>query len=162
VDSPDRLAARIVEALTARGETLSTAESLTGGLIGAAVTAVPGASAAYRGGVVAYATDLKHTLAGVPGEILDDFGPVSAATALALADGVRSATGTDWAVAATGVAGPDPQDGHEPGEVWLGLAAPSTPTWAVQRHFDGDRDAVRRGTVVAALQLLAEALERTE
>ena len=161
MDRPD-LAAGVVGALTARQQTLASAESLTGGLIGAALTAVPGASLAYRGGVVAYATDVKHRLAGVPEDVLHANGPVSEATALALATGVRDIVGADWAVAATGVAGPDPQDGHAPGEVWLGLARPDGTAHAVRYWFDGDRGAVRDATVGAALQLLADALDLTK
>lgn len=151
-------AARVVAALVARGELLATAESLTGGLLGAAITAVPGASAAYLGGVVAYATAMKHRLAGVDAALLAEAGPVSERTAIALADGVRAATGADWAAATTGVAGPDPQDGHQPGEVWVGLATPSSPSIAVRYDFAGDRRAVRNATVAAALELLADAI----
>ncbi len=145
-------------ALTARTQTLATAESLTGGLIGAAITGVPGASGTYLGGVVAYATPMKHELAGVPREVLAAAGPVSAETAIALAVGVRTATGADWTVAATGVAGPDPQEGHQPGEVWLGLAGPEAAASAVRYDFTGDRRSIREASVLAALQLLAKAL----
>ena len=155
--SPDP-AALVVAALTARGELLATAESLTGGLLGAAITAVPGASAAYLGGVVAYATAMKHSLAGVDAALLAEAGPVSERTAIALADGARAVTGADWAVATTGVAGPEPQDGHQPGEVWVGLAGPSLASWAVRCDFTGDRRAVREATVTAALELLAGAI----
>jgi len=159
VDLPEVSAASVVAALAARGQTLATAESLTGGLIGATITAVPGASVAYRGGVVAYATDLKHTLAGVPQDVLDACGPVSGQTALALARGVRDVAGADWGIAVTGVAGPDPQDGHAPGEVWVAVAGPDGPAQAVRHDVEGDRDAVRRATVRAALGLLAAALD---
>lgn len=145
-------------ALITRRQTLGTAESLTGGLLGAAITAVPGASAAYRGGVVPYATELKHALAGVPEAVLDAHGPVSEATALALAAGVRDVTGADWGLATTGVAGPEPQDGHLPGEVWVGLAGPQGEPRAVRYRFTGDRRAVREATVDAALLLLATAV----
>ncbi len=148
----------MVAALTARGQFLATAESLTGGLLGAAITAVPGASAAYLGGVVAYATPMKHRLAGVDAELLASQGPVSERTAMALAAGVREATDADWAVATTGVAGPTSQDGHEPGEVWVGIVGPGVPARAVRYDFTGDRAAVRAATVQAALALLAGAL----
>jgi nicotinamide-nucleotide amidase len=157
VEPPDPLAARLVAALVAGGWTLATAESLTGGLIGARLTSVPGASAAYRGGVVAYATDLKHRLAGVPQDVLDRFGPVSEPTALALAAGVRTATGSDWGVSATGVAGPDPQDGHPPGEVWVAVSGPNGQV-AARHRFPGGRAEVRRASVDAALRLLSSAL----
>ena len=157
MDSTD-VAAAVVAALTARGQLLATAESLTGGLLGAAITAVPGASAAYLGGVVAYATPMKQRLAGVGAELLAAHGPVSELTAIALAEGVREATGADWGVATTGVAGPSSQDGHEPGEVWVGLASPSGTATAVRHDFTGDRAAVRDATVQAALALVAKAL----
>lgn len=155
--SPDP-AAGVVAALAERGEWLATAESLTGGLLGAAITAVPGASAVYLGGVVAYATVMKQRLAGVDAALLADVGPVAGATAIALASGVKVVTGADWAVATTGVAGPEPQDGHEPGEVWVGLEGPSGPATAVRYDFAGDRRAVRESTVLAALELLARAV----
>jgi nicotinamide-nucleotide amidase len=157
VDRPDP-AAEVVAALTARGQLLATAESLTGGLLGAAITAVPGASAAYVGGVVAYATPMKHRLAGVDADLLATQGPVSERTAMALAAGVREATDADWAIATTGVAGPTSQDGHEPGEVWVGIAGPGVAATAVRYDFTGDRAAVRAATVQAALALLAGAL----
>ncbi len=153
-------AAEVIAALAASGQSLATAESLTGGMIGAALTAVPGASAVYLGGVVAYATPQKTRLAGVPSEVLDAHGPVSAQAAVAMANGVRIETGADWAIAATGVAGPDPQDGHQPGEVWLGLAEPGGVVRATRHHFAGDRAAVRTATTTAALELLFGALER--
>lgn len=159
MSSPERLAALVVATLIAGDQKLATAESLTGGLIGAAITAVPGASATYLGGAIAYATSMKHHLAGVPEALLLAAGPVSQQTAIALAIGIRAATGADWAVSATGVAGPDPQDGHQPGEVWLGLAGPDAQPSAVRYDFTGDRRTIREAAVVAALELLAAALE---
>jgi nicotinamide-nucleotide amidase len=157
VDRPDP-AADVVAVLTARGQLLATAESLTGGLLGAAITAVPGASAAYVGGVVVYATSMKHRLAGVDDDLLTMQGPVSERTAMALAEGIREATDADWAVATTGVAGPTSQDGHEPGEVWVGIVGPGVAAHAVRYDFSGERAAVRAATVQAALALLAGAL----
>lgn len=158
MSGPDPLAVRIVAALADRSEQLATAESLTGGLIGATITAVPGASAVYLGGVITYATDLKARLGGVPTDLLDALGPVSGDTAAAMAAGARAATGADWGLATTGVAGPDPQDGHAPGEVWLALAGPVGDP-VVRRHdFLGDRAAIRAQSVTAALALLAQAL----
>jgi nicotinamide-nucleotide amidase len=148
---PDSITHELVAALAAAGSTVATAESLTGGMIGAAITAVPGASAVYRGGVITYATDLKASLGGVPDEILAAHGPVAPETAIAMALGVRVRTGADWAVAATGVAGPDPQDGHGPGEVWVGFAGPDGRAEAVGLRLPGDRSDVRAGTVTEAL-----------
>ncbi len=150
-------AARVVGLLRQRDLTLATAESLTGGLVGAALTAVPGASAVYRGGVISYATDLKARLLGVPEDVLRRDGAVSRGTAVAMAGGVREATGADWGIATTGVAGPDPQEGHPPGTVWVAVVGPDCAT-ARLCGFSGDRGAVRAKTVEAVLELLAERL----
>ncbi|HQY99084.1 MAG TPA: CinA family protein [Propionicimonas sp.] len=152
--SPHPTASRLVAALAVRGQTLATAESLTGGLVGAAITSVPGASAVYLGGVISYATPMKTVLAGVSPDVLAAHGPVAGATAIAMAAGVRERTGADWALATTGVAGPDPQDGHAPGEVWLGVAGPDGLASSRHLHLSGGRDAIRAAAVAAALEFL--------
>ena len=115
-DRPDPDApARLHRALLARDETVAAAESLTAGLFCATLATVPGASATLRGGVVVYATELKTALAGVPVDLLAAHGPVSPEAAAALADGVRARCGASWGLGLTGVAGPDPVDGHGPG-----------------------------------------------
>lgn len=157
--SPEPLAIALVAALTGARQRFATAESLTGGLIGAAVTAVPGASAVYCGGVISYATELKATLAGVPNVVLAEWGPVAEATASAMAAGVRARTGADWAIAVTGVAGPDPQDGHQPGEVWIGIARPDGSAMASRIDLAGSRDEIRARTVNAALRQLLDQVE---
>jgi nicotinamide-nucleotide amidase len=153
VSDPDARAADVLARLGARSQTLAVAESLTGGLLAATLVDVPGASAVFRGGLVVYATDLKTTLAGVPAELLAARGPVDGDVAEALAAGARDRCGADWGLATTGVAGPDAVDGHPVGEVWIGLAGPGTAT-AVRHRFTGDRAAVRRASVAAALDLL--------
>jgi len=154
------LARTVLARLTSRGETLATAESLTGGLIGELLTDVPGASASYLGGVIAYATRLKATLAGVPDAMLTTDGPVAASTARAMAGGIATRCGADWGLAVTGVAGPDSQDGHLPGEVHVALVGPSGEKIIEERHeLTGDRTAIRRRTADIALALLADALE---
>lgn len=155
--TPDPGAGRLVARLRRLGLTLATSESLTGGLVGAALTSVPGASSVYRGGVVAYATAIKAELSGVPSAILEADGAVSQRTAIAMAAGIRRLAGADWAVATTGVAGPDRQEGHPPGTVWLGVAGPGV-SLARRYRFDGDRAAVREQAVGAALALLSECL----
>ncbi|WP_350281733.1 CinA family protein [Kribbella sp. HUAS MG21] len=143
---------RLVGLLVERGVTLATAESLTGGMVGAVLTDVPGVSAVYRGGVVVYATDLKAKLAGVPEDLLAAVGPVHPDTAAALASGVRERLEADYGLATTGVAGPDPQGGVEVGTVYVAAAGPG----AVQvrkLQLSGDRAAIRRGTVQAVLEL---------
>lgn len=151
-------AAEILDVLERRGETVAVAESLTGGLLAAAFVDVPGASAVFLGGLVAYATELKKSLVGVPGDLLAARGPVDAEVARALARGARSRCGADWAVATTGVAGPAPQAGHPAGAVYVAVAGP-TGERSRSATVPGDRSAVRRGTVVAALALLDEALD---
>ena len=143
---------KLIELVRDRGATLATAESLTGGLVGAALTDVPGISAIYRGGVIVYATDLKATLAGVPADLLADVGPVHPDTAAALASGVRERLGATYGLATTGVAGPDPQAGIEAGTVYVGVAGPAGVR--VRRlDLSGDREAVRRGSVLGVLEL---------
>lgn len=144
-------------ALLARGETVAAAESLTAGLFCATLAAVPGASATLRGGAVVYATDLKATLAGVPAELLDEHGPVSAETAAALADGIRVRCGATWGVGLTGVAGPDPVDGHGPGRVYVGLGD-GRRTEVAELDLPGDRPAVRAGAVAAGFRMLLDRL----
>jgi nicotinamide-nucleotide amidase len=153
VDQPDDLPPRLHRALLARGETVAAAESLTAGLFCATLATVPGASATLRGGVIVYATELKNVLAGVPGDLLAAHGPVSPETALALADGVRDRCASSWGVGLTGVAGPDPVDGHRPGRVYVGIAG-ADGTDVVRLDLPGDRAAVRTGAVGAAMREL--------
>jgi nicotinamide-nucleotide amidase len=145
--------ARLVRALGARGESVAAAESLTAGLFCATVAEVPGASSVLRGGVVVYATDLKAVLAGVPAELLAAHGPVSPQTAAALAEGVRERCAADWGIGLTGVAGPDPVDGHGPGRVYLGVSG-GRRTDVAELTLPGGRAAVRRAAVDAAVTAL--------
>lgn len=117
-------AADVVRLLRVRGETIAVAESLTGGLVAAALTAVPGASQVFRGSVTAYATDLKHRVLGVDAGLLAARGAVDAQVAGQMAAGVRGVLGADWGVATTGVAGPEPQDGQPVGTVFVAVAGP--------------------------------------
>ncbi len=152
---PEFTVEALVAGLIASGQTVATAESLTGGLIGATLTEVPGASAAYLGGVIVYQTELKHLLGGVPVEILEQDGPVAGSTAESLAAGVRHSTGATWGLAVTGVAGPTSQDGHPPGTVWVGVAGPSDVASRLL-ELSGDRSAIRVQTVRSALAWLGE------
>ncbi len=151
------LAAEILGLMRSRGQTVAVAESLTGGLVCAALTSVAGASVVVRGGVVAYATDLKAVLLGVPRALLERHGAVHPDVAAAMADGVRIRLGAGYSVATTGVAGPDPQDGQPVGTVHIAVAAEGN---LVVRTLalPGDRAAVRAGTVAAALRLLFDVL----
>jgi nicotinamide-nucleotide amidase len=150
-------AAEVVKALIARAQTVATAESLTAGLVCAALTDVPGSSAAVRGGLVVYATDLKAKLAGVDPALLARTGAVHPDVATQLAEGARARCEADWGLGLTGVAGPDPQDGVSPGTVFVGLAGPGV---LVVRELalDGGRAAVRTASTAAALDLLGEHL----
>jgi nicotinamide-nucleotide amidase len=156
-NDPARLAAAAVHLLVERGETLAVAESLTGGLLAATIVDIAGVSAAFRGGLVVYATDLKASLAGVPPDLLDARGPVDPDVALALAAGARRRCGADWGLATTGVAGPQPQGGQPVGRVYVAVAGPDTDE--VRRlDIEGNREAVRDGAVTQALDLLATRL----
>lgn len=153
------LARQVHEALLSRGETVAVAESLTGGLLGATITAVPGVSATFRGGVVAYATDVKSSVLGVDAEALALSGPVDRVVAGHMASGVRILLQASYGLATTGVAGPDPQDGHPPGEVHLGLAGGGRRRLRVRSlQLEGDRAGIRAAAVVAALAFLRDTL----
>jgi nicotinamide-nucleotide amidase len=149
----------LVEALTGRGETVATAESLTGGLVAALLTSVPGSSAVVRGGLVVYATPLKHQLAGVAEDLLATSGAVHPDVAAQLAAGARATCGATWGVGLTGVAGPDPQDGIEPGVVHVGVSGPGVADVRTI-GIDGNRHQVRAGAAAAALGLLRELVDR--
>lgn len=160
VPTPEATAAQVIRLLTQRRRTLAVAESLTGGLLLATLISVPGASQVVRGGVVAYATDLKATLLGVDADLLARVGAVDGGVAEAMAEGVRTRLGADYGVATTGVAGPDPQDGHAVGTVFLGYAeAGARAVHQELRLADlGDRQAIREGTVAEALDLLVDSI----
>jgi nicotinamide-nucleotide amidase len=147
------LAAQIVGVLGERHQTVAVAESLTGGLLGAAITDIPGASVVFRGGIIAYATELKAALLGVPPELLASYGPVHPDVAAAMATGARDRLGATIGVATTGVAGPDPAEGKPPGTVHIAVSAGPVPVTRALA-LDGGRDEVRRGTVEQALGLL--------
>lgn len=117
-------AARVLLRLQERGETLAVAESLTGGLVAAELTSVPGASQAFRGSVTAYATSLKRDVLGVDGALLAERGAVDPAVARSMAAGVRRVLGADWGISTTGVAGPEPQDGKPVGTVFIAVSGP--------------------------------------
>jgi nicotinamide-nucleotide amidase len=139
--------------LGAAGATLATAESLTGGRLAAAVTSVPGASVSYLGGFVTYATDLKQTLLGVPDELVERYGVVSAECARAMATGCREVTGAAYALATTGVAGPDSQEGKPVGTVFVGVAGPDGVS-ALTMELVGDRHQVQDRACREALSAL--------
>jgi nicotinamide-nucleotide amidase len=156
------LALQIHELLLSRGETVATAESLTAGLVGGALTSVPGSSLTYRGGVIVYATDLKASLAGVSLALLEKRGAVDPDVAAALASGARERIGATWGLGLTGVAGPDPQDGKPVGTLYVALAGPHRATEVRSAVLSGGRGLVRSGAVELALTLLRDTLADRE
>lgn len=141
---------------TLEGKTLVTAESLTGGGIGAALTAIPGSSTVYKGGVISYTDWVKHNVLSVPQPLLDECGAVSAPVAEGMAKGVRKVLDADIAVSVTGLAGPGGDEfGHEVGTVFIGFASGSI-SLAKEYRFTGDREAIRAQTIRAALELVLE------
>lgn len=150
-------AAQVVERLRARGLTIGTAESLTGGRVVAALVDVPGASAVVRGAVVAYATDLKRTVLGVDAALLDGHGPVHPDVARQMAAGARRVLAVDVGVATTGIAGPTSPDGQPVGTVHIGIATDDG-IRALSLRLDGDREQIRAECVRRALDAVAEVL----
>jgi nicotinamide-nucleotide amidase len=152
--------AGIVSLLAARGLTLATAESLTAGLVAATLADVPGCSAVLQGGVVAYQVGIKRTVLGVPEDALAA-GVVSESVARAMAEAARRVLDSDIGIGTTGVAGPDPHEGAPVGSVWIAVAAAGGTR---SRHLvlSGDRTQIRRQTVAACWELLAEMLVERE
>jgi nicotinamide-nucleotide amidase len=151
--APDVEAAEALILLQAAGATLATAESLTGGRLAAAVTSVPGASTSYLGGFVTYATELKESLLDVPRAIVEEYGVVSGECARAMAAGCRAATGATYAVATTGVAGPEVQEGKPVGTVYVGLSGPDGET-VLTMELIGDRPRIQDRACREALSAL--------
>ncbi|QWB22557.1 MULTISPECIES: CinA family protein [Streptomyces] len=160
--SLEDIAARLGSLLRAGGLSVSTAESLTGGLLGATITSTPGASDYYRGGAITYATDSKATVLSVSETTLASDGPVSPATAEQMAHGVRELFGSSFGISTTGVAGPTGQDGKPVGLVHIGISDTGR---TVSHEFNSTgttRDEVRRQAVERALSLLVDHLNRSE
>lgn len=146
------LSSKVIDIL--KGKTLSTAESCTGGGIGAALTAVPGSSAVYMGGVISYDNAVKMGVLGVPEEWIEKYGAVSPWVAMEMASGVRGLLHTDVAVSVTGLAGPGGDEhGHPVGTVYIAYEDRER-NGVHHYHFEGDRDAVRNQTIEAALKLI--------
>ena len=150
-------AAKVLHELESRGWSLAIAESLTGGLLADAFVSVPGASKVLRGSVVAYATELKNELLGVDAQLLRSRGAVDAEVAIAMAVGAANRLGADVAVSATGVAGPDEQDGKSVGTVFVGLVTPEGSN-VTELHLAGSRAEIRSQAVTAAVAELLKVL----
>lgn len=145
-------AAKLLSSLARSGATLACAESLTGGALAAEIVSVPGASRVFRGGVVAYASDVKHSLLGVDELLLAEFGAVNALVAAQLAIGVRSRLGADFSLSTTGVAGPEPSDGAAVGVVFLGFADAFS-SYVYQARYSGSRSEIRASAVADSLRI---------
>lgn len=164
--APEPAVSDLIAALTSRGETVAVAESLTGGLVVATLVDVAGASAVVRGGVVAYATPVKHELLGVDADLLAANGAVDPEVARQMAAGVRTALSIDgspatWGLSTTGVAGPEPQDGKAVGTVFVGIAS-AEGAEAYELHLVGDRGAIRRATVSELLARMSSTIRGRE
>jgi nicotinamide-nucleotide amidase len=146
----------IIENLKSRGETVSVAESLTGGGIGHALTQIPGASEVFIGGIIAYTSDVKVNFLGVPQSTIDEFTVVSEEVAVAMAHGALSKIGTTWAISTTGIAGPGDYMGIREGTVWIAIAGPINQT--LHLTLDSGREGVRQGAISSAIGNFARIL----
>lgn len=151
------VAADVLRLLAESNGTVAVAESLTGGMVAAELTAVPGASKSFRGSVTAYATELKHRVLGVDAGLLAAEGAVNAQVADEMAAGVRRLLGASWGIATTGVAGPDPQDGQPVGTVFIAVAGPGGRKTARLR-LKGSRAEIRRESTRTVLELFSSEL----
>ncbi len=146
------IASELIDALRRNEQSLSVAESLTGGLLASALIDIPGASDVFSGGVVAYTAQAKREVLGVHEEALAH-GVVSQEVAIAMAQGALELFGSDYALSTTGIAGPGPQEGQEPGTIWLGCAS-KTVSGAILVQLAGDRNQIRVAAVSAALAMI--------
>lgn len=162
VESIESLAERLGRALTARKLTVSAAESCTGGLVAAAITAVPGSSGWFEHSVVTYSNDAKRTWVGVPSRLIQAHGAVSEATVAAMAQGVVQRLGADIGIAVSGIAGPEGGTPGKPvGTVWIAVARRDGDAQATRHHFAGERAAVRQAAVAAALHATLSLIENS-
>ena len=149
------LPAVLLELLKEQNATLAVAESLTGGLLEASLTDIPGASAVVLGGVVVYTNEMKQRMLNVPAEVLEKYTAVSAETAIAMAEGMRALSNADYAIATTGEAGPESQSGAKVGTVFVGISSAKS-TFSEELQLTGDRDRIRKRSVLAAINVLRQ------
>lgn len=147
----------ILEILRTRGESISVAESLTGGGLAEALSSLPGSSEIFRGSVTAYQPEIKSSLLKVPAELIAEFGVVSEEVAVAMADGVKQLMNSTWSISTTGVAGPGPSDGVAAGTVWVAIEGPISQT--LQLELSGTREIVRNATIAGAIAAFARILK---
>ena len=154
--------AELKDLLAEKGLTLGSAESLTGGLFGATFCEIPGASTVYKGGIIAYTPEVKTALLGVPAEMIESKGVVSAAVAASMARGGAKTLGVDICVSCTGNAGPDVQEGGEPvGKVFLGVYYNNS-TWTIPVKYLGSRNEIRKGAVETMFAFIASLFEENK
>ena len=146
----------VVEKLISAGQTVSVAESLTGGGLGFALTQIPGSSQVFLGGIISYTSDVKITELGVTSETIDRFNVVSEEVAIEMAEGARKKFGTTWAIATTGIAGPGDYKGIREGTVWIAIRGPVNETLLLT--LDSGRDGVRQGAISSAIGTFARIL----
>lgn len=146
----------VVEKLISAGQTVSVAESLTGGGLGFALTQIPGSSEVFLGGIISYTSDVKIKELGVTSETLDRYTVVSEEVAIEMAEGVRKKFGTTWAIATTGIAGPGDYKGIREGTVWIAIRGPVNETLLLT--LDSGRDGVRQGAISSAIGTFARIL----
>jgi len=149
-------AAEIVEHLRQRGETISTAESLTAGAVSSALVTISGASDVFVGGVTAYRDEIKTSPLGIDPELIEKYSVISEEVAVAMAEGARKKIGSTWAISTTGIAGPGDYLGIREGTVWIAIAGPINQT--LQLTLDGGRDGVREGAISSAIGTFARIL----
>ena len=148
--------ADILETLVARGESISVAESLTGGGLAQALTSLPGSSQIFRGSVTAYQPEIKNSVLNVPLELISEMGVVSEEVAIEMAEGAKSKFATTWAISTTGVAGPGDYQGVREGTVWIAICGPINQT--LHLTLDSGRDGVRQGAISSAIGTFARIL----
>ena len=146
----------IISLLESRGQTLSTAESITGGGLGAVITSIAGATKIYRGGVIAYSNGAKEDILGVAPSLINTHGVVSEEVAIAMAQGAAQKFSSTWAIATTGVAGPGPSEGVAQGSVWVSISGPIVQSTFLE--LDGDRHSVQNATIASAISAFARIL----
>ncbi|MDR1634387.1 MAG: CinA family protein [Bifidobacteriaceae bacterium] len=157
----EKRAVSLVDLLREHGLTVATAESLTGGLVSAVIVDVPGASAVLRGAVVAYANEIKRDVLGVDGELLEERGAINGTAAAQMAIGVRDLMGADVGIATTGVAGPDPADGAQPGTAFVACSWAKEEPAVRALRLEGGRAQVRTQVVTRALELAEATIRQT-
>ena len=148
---------QIIAILSERGETVSVAESLTAGGLANMLTSASGSSSVFIGGLTAYRNEIKTKMLKVDESVIKENTVVSEEVANAMADGAIKAFGSTWAIATTGVAGPEPLEGHEPGSVWISIRGPINQ--AIQLTLEGNREKVRSGTISTAIGTFARILK---